>query len=67
MPEIPFKATILGFYFVISEVVISTNRAPKKGQRQTLLTPLIRDKPKAPDLTPRPCLSVYLPAWSTGN
>lgn len=35
---------ILGFYFVVSEVVICTKAEKNEGERQILLIPLIRDK-----------------------
>lgn len=45
VPETPPRALILGFCFVISEVVMITSQAQKnKGQRQTLLISSIRDK-----------------------
>lgn len=40
MPEIPFKATILGFYFVIPEVVISTKSNTKEGAKTDLANPI---------------------------
>lgn len=41
MPEIPFKATILGFYFVIPEVVISTKSNTKEeGAKTDLAHPI---------------------------
>lgn len=53
----PPRNLMLGFYFVISEVVISTQAGKNEvHERQTLLTPLIRDKPKAPEWNPRHCL-----------
>lgn len=51
---------ILGFYFVVSEAVICTEAEKNDGERQILLVPLIRDKPKAPEWN-RGLL------WSTGN
>lgn len=44
---------ILGFYFVVSEAVICTEAEKNDGERQILLVPLIRDKPKAPEWNPR--------------
>lgn len=47
---------ILGFYFVVSEVVISTETEKNEGERQTLFILLMRDKPKAPEWNRRHCL-----------